>query len=86
MTDPIKHKWTTDFFNSVFHLVSCSSKNEVSYFKLNKVVTDSNLKRLLRKTKQNKNNNNKTTKKNKQTNKQNKTKQNKKETLNKKRI
>ena len=25
--------WTTDFFNSVFCLVSCSSKNQVPYFK-----------------------------------------------------
>ena len=39
--------WTTDFFNSVFCLVSCSSKNQVPYFILNKVVTDSNLTRLL---------------------------------------
>ena len=38
---------TTHFFNSVFCLVSCSSKNQVPYFILNKVVTDSNLKRLL---------------------------------------
>ena len=36
--------WTTDFFNSVFCLVSCSSKNQVPYFK---AVTDSNLTRLL---------------------------------------
>ena len=36
--------WTTDFFNSVFYLVSCSSKNQVPYFK---DVTDSNLTRLL---------------------------------------
>ena len=42
-----KTLWTTDFFNSVFCLVSCSSKNEVPYFILNKVVTDSNLKHLL---------------------------------------
>ena len=32
--------WTTDFFNSVFCLVSCWSKNQVPYFK---AVTDSNL-------------------------------------------
>ena len=31
---------TTDFFNSVFCLVSCSSINQVPYFILNKVVTD----------------------------------------------
>ena len=39
--------WTTDFFNSVFFLVPCSSKNQVPYFILKKVVTDSNLTRLL---------------------------------------
>ena len=42
-----KTLWTTDFFNSVFCLVSCSSKNQVPYFILNKVVTDSNLTCLL---------------------------------------
>ena len=36
-----KTLWTTGFFNSVFCLVSCSSKNQVPYFILNKVVTDS---------------------------------------------
>ena len=36
--------WTTDFFNFKFCLVSCSSKNQVSYFK---AVNDSNLTRLL---------------------------------------
>ena len=40
--------WTTDFFNSVFCLVSCSSKNQVPYFK---AVTDSNLTCLLLKKK-----------------------------------
>ena len=43
----VKHNetlWTTDFFNSVFCLVSCSSKNQVPYFK---AVADSNLTRLL---------------------------------------
>ena len=38
---------TTDFFNSVFCLVSCSSINQVPYFILNKVVTYPNLTRLL---------------------------------------
>ena len=38
---------TTDFFNSVFCLASCSSINQVPYFILNKVVTDPNLTRLL---------------------------------------
>ena len=38
---------TTDFFNSVFCLVSCSFIYQVPYFILNKVVTDKNLKRLL---------------------------------------
>ena len=41
-----KTLWTTDFLNSVFCLVSCSSKNQVPYFILNKVVTDSNLTHL----------------------------------------
>ena len=36
--------WTTEFFNTVFCLVSCLSKNPVPYFK---AVTDSNLARLL---------------------------------------
>ena len=36
--------WTTDFFNFVFCLLSCSSKNHVPYFK---AVTDSNLTHLL---------------------------------------
>ena len=45
--------WTTDFFNSVFCLVSCSSKNQVTYFK---AVTDSNLTRLLLRKKKKKNN------------------------------
>ena len=39
-----KTLWMTDFFNSVFCLVSWSSKNQVPYFK---AVTDSNLTRLL---------------------------------------
>ena len=30
-----KTLWTTDFFNSVLCLVSCSSKNQVPYFILN---------------------------------------------------
>ena len=42
-----KTLWTIDFFNSVFCLVSCSSKNQVPHFILNKVLTDSNLTRLL---------------------------------------
>ena len=47
---------TTDFFNSVFCLVSCSSKNQVPYFILNKVMTNSNLKcQLLREKKKKKN-------------------------------
>ena len=49
---------TTDFFNSVFWLVSCSPINQVPYFILKKVMTDPNLTRLLLrkkdKTKQNK--------------------------------
>ena len=51
-----KTLWTTDYFISMFCLVSCLSKNQVQYFILNKVVTDSNLTRLLlrKKTKQNK--------------------------------
>ena len=69
--------WTTDFFNSVFCLVSCSSKNQVPYLK---AVTDSNLTRLLlRKQNKTKTKQNKTKKqtKLKQKQKQNK-KQNKK--------
>ena len=62
-----KTHFTTDFFNSVFCLVSCLSINQVPYFILSKVVTDQNLTHLLlRKTKQNKTKQNKT--------KQNKTK------------
>ena len=43
---------TTDFFNSVLWLVSCSSINQVPYFILKKVVTDPNLTRLLLRNKQ----------------------------------
>ena len=42
-----KTLWTTNFFNSVFCLVSRSSKYQVPYFILNKVMTNSNLKCLL---------------------------------------
>ena len=49
-----KTLWTTDFLNSVFCLVTCSSKNQVPYFILIKVVTNSNLKRLLLKKKKKK--------------------------------
>ena len=42
-----KTLWTTDFFNSVFCLVSCSSKDQVPCFILNKVVPHSNLTHLL---------------------------------------
>ena len=38
---------TTDFFNSVFCLVSCSSIYQVPYFILKTVVTNPNLTRLL---------------------------------------
>ena len=38
---------TTNLFNSVFCLVSCSSINQAPYFILNKVVTDPNLTCLL---------------------------------------
>ena len=36
MTDTIKHFGQQTFFNSVLCLVSCSSKNQVPYFILNK--------------------------------------------------
>ena len=46
MTDTIKHLEQQTSSTLVFCLVSCSSKNQVPYFILNKVVITSNLKRL----------------------------------------
>ena len=56
MTDTMKHFEQQTFSTHVFCLVSCSSKNQVPYFK---AVTDSSLTRLLlrkNKTKQKKKN------------------------------
>ena len=47
MTDTIKHFEQQTSSTLVFCLLSCSSKNQVPYFILNKAVTDSNLTGLL---------------------------------------